>query len=389
MLFHTGALIRLNELGLLKQLRRVSSVSGGSISAGFLGFVWKRLTWDNDNVATNFDDEYVARILRFSRRSIDYICGSVGFFTQGLLVGPVVAWFYDQFLFKGASLQDLPSDEEGPRFVICATNLSTGSLWRFSKPYMADWRLGRIPWPNFPLSRAVAASSAFPPVLSPLRIDLSRYTFEPDDLRPREDELHGPPLPDKLRRRAVLTYGGAYDNHGLEPVDEWPTLFVSDGGAPHSLTTGGQPTWYHQLARVLEVEDNQVRSLRRRQLIHRFQNAVEFARHSIGADDPFYRHNAGKGAYWGIGTNPKVYGAVGGLECAPERAAQLARVKTALRDYGDETRAELVNWGYAVCDKALRRWYLPQAAAATRWPMPGGIGGRQGKITPELCSKHT
>ena len=100
MLFHTGALIRLNELGLLKQLRRVSSVSGGSISAGYLGFVWKRLTWDSDNVATNFDDEYVAPILRFSRRSIDYICGAVGFFTQGLLVAPVVAWFYDRSLFK-------------------------------------------------------------------------------------------------------------------------------------------------------------------------------------------------------------------------------------------------------------------------------------------------
>ena len=56
-------------------------------------------------------------------------------------------------------------------------------------------------------------------------------------------------------------------------------------------------------------------------------------------------------------------------------SCQLARVKTALRDYGDETRAELVNWGYAVCDKALRRWYLPQAPAPTRWPMPGGIGG--------------
>jgi hypothetical protein len=64
MLFHTGALMRLNELGLLKQLRRVSSVSGGSISAGYLGFVWKRLNWDTDNVATNFAAEYVEGILQ-------------------------------------------------------------------------------------------------------------------------------------------------------------------------------------------------------------------------------------------------------------------------------------------------------------------------------------
>src|SRR6266478_5970024 len=67
MLFHTGALIRLNELGLLKQLRRVSSVSGGSISAGYLGLDWKRLTWDTSDIATNFEAEYVAGILQFSR----------------------------------------------------------------------------------------------------------------------------------------------------------------------------------------------------------------------------------------------------------------------------------------------------------------------------------
>ncbi len=37
MVFHLGALIRLNEVGLLSQLKRVSSASGGSITAGVLG----------------------------------------------------------------------------------------------------------------------------------------------------------------------------------------------------------------------------------------------------------------------------------------------------------------------------------------------------------------
>ena len=40
------------------------------------------------------------------------------------------------------TLQDLPDD---PRFVINATNVQTGSLWRFSKPYMADYRVGLYP----------------------------------------------------------------------------------------------------------------------------------------------------------------------------------------------------------------------------------------------------
>jgi NTE family protein len=43
MLFHVGALWRLNELGLLPRLDRVSSVSGGSITAATLGRRWGKL----------------------------------------------------------------------------------------------------------------------------------------------------------------------------------------------------------------------------------------------------------------------------------------------------------------------------------------------------------
>ena len=43
LLFHTGALMRLNELGLLSKVKRISSVSGGSIAPGHLAAVWNRL----------------------------------------------------------------------------------------------------------------------------------------------------------------------------------------------------------------------------------------------------------------------------------------------------------------------------------------------------------
>ena len=46
MLFHVGALWRLYESGLLKKAKRVSSVSGGSITAGLLGLKWSRLPVD-------------------------------------------------------------------------------------------------------------------------------------------------------------------------------------------------------------------------------------------------------------------------------------------------------------------------------------------------------
>jgi len=45
MLFHLGAVWRLNELGYLDpaKLKRVSSVSGGSLTAGVLALHWKAL----------------------------------------------------------------------------------------------------------------------------------------------------------------------------------------------------------------------------------------------------------------------------------------------------------------------------------------------------------
>ena len=74
-----------------------------------------------------------------------------------------VAAAYERHLFGDATLQDLPGIS--PRFVVNATNMQSGVLWWFMKPYMRDYRVvGEAP--NVRLSRAVAASSAFPPVLS-------------------------------------------------------------------------------------------------------------------------------------------------------------------------------------------------------------------------------
>lgn len=54
MLFHLGALWRLNEAGILRYTARISSVSGGSITAGVLGVSCRRLMFDERDVAKNF-----------------------------------------------------------------------------------------------------------------------------------------------------------------------------------------------------------------------------------------------------------------------------------------------------------------------------------------------
>jgi NTE family protein len=55
---------------------------------------------------------------------------------------------------------------------INATNQQSGAVWRFSKPYMRDWRVGEVARPRLAVSLAVEASSAFLRFLSPLFIML-------------------------------------------------------------------------------------------------------------------------------------------------------------------------------------------------------------------------
>ncbi len=71
MLFHVGALLRLNEAGRLRELDRVSSVSGGSITAATLGLHWGGLDWD-DEVARNLEALLVDPIRELARHTIDF-----------------------------------------------------------------------------------------------------------------------------------------------------------------------------------------------------------------------------------------------------------------------------------------------------------------------------
>ena len=164
MLFHLGVLWRFYELSLLRDLKRISSVSGGSITAGALALAWPRLSFDPARLHDDFVPEVVAPIRRLAGRTLDRNAVIGGIFLPGT-IGERIAAAYDEHLFRNATLQDLPDDAGGtaPRFVVNATSVQSGALWRFSRPYMGDWRVGRIERPALRLALAVAASSAFPP----------------------------------------------------------------------------------------------------------------------------------------------------------------------------------------------------------------------------------
>lgn len=336
MLFHVGALMRLNEFGYLKKLTRISSVSGGSITAGVLEFKWNKLTFDPTGKATNLDAEVVAPLRALASETIDSRAVVVGLLTPGSIADKVTN-AYRKFLFGNATLQDLPSDP--PRIVINATNVQTGALFRFSKPYLADYRVGRVLDPKVDLAVAVAASSAFPPFLSPLKLKLDPAAWAPASGQPSEDLHQEPYLTD-----VVLTDGGVYDNLGLETAwKKFTTVLVSNGGGKMQEEPHPEGDWARHAKRVNEVVDNQVRSLRARQVIGAFQAPAQDLTHR-------------KGTYWSVRSNINDYGLADALECPLDKTSALAAVKTRLKRLDGRTQERLINWGYAICDAAMRKW---------------------------------
>jgi NTE family protein len=335
MLFHLGALRRLNEAGHLATLTRVASVSGGSIIAAVLGLHWRKLDFQTDRtglvVAQRFTELIENPVFDLASRGID-----VRAVLTGLRPGRIsakVQKFYDRHLFGGTTLQDLPTDAEGPRFIILATNLTNGTLWKFSRPAMGDYRSHPIANPDLALAHAVAASSAFPPVLSPAYLDLPKA------------------------RRITLTDGGVYDNLGLEPIlKNCARIFVSDGGGSYAETARPHSDWVRGTLRVLSTVDVQVRRLRRRQV--------------VGALASRQRD----GAFWAINTDPTRFKSrAATLPVSTQQAYALASVGTRLAKMDVSLRHRIANWGYAVTDSALRSYLDPHLSVPAGYPYPGGV----------------
>src|SRR5262245_56086493 len=346
MLFHLGALWRLGELGNLPKLARVSSVSGGSITAAVLGHRWNTLGFDASGVPVNFVPAIVEPIRGLAGRTIDESAIIEGIFTPGSIADKVTD-AYRQHLFDRATLQDLPPE---PRFVINATNVQSGALFRFSRPYIADYRVGLIENPTVEIAVAVAASSAFPPVLSPLRIAFDKSQWKASGL-PHED-LHRDPY----LTNVVLTDGGVYDNLGLETAwKKYDTILVSNGGGKMAAEPEPKSDWARHAIRINDIIDNQVRSLRARQVVGSFTRRER------------------KGTYWGIRSNIADYGLANALSCPFDRSTELAETKTRLKRLEDEVQERLINWGYAVCDAAMRTHAAAATSPPSGFPYPRGV----------------
>ena len=342
MLFHLGVLWYLNDAGYLKKIKRFSSVSGGSISSGMLAVAWSKLTFDAKGVATNFVAEVANPVRALGGKTID-----AGAILKGLGPGSAadrIRDYYDENLYHGARLDQLPPE---PRFVINATNVQTGSLMRFSQKYIRDYQIGTFK-PNKRVSEAVTASSAFPPVLSPFRIKFAAADYEPLE----GATLTKPPYTTNV----VLTDGGVYDNMGIETAwKRYTTILVSDAGGRMSAEEkpAGDPA-RHAL-RVNSLIDNQVRNLRKRQVVSSLEAGVK------------------KGTYFGMRSDPKKYPAASSLALPFDRCDELAKTPTRLAKIEPAYQERLINFGYGMAERAIRSWVDDKAFKPAKFPLGSGV----------------
>ena len=169
---------------------------------------------------------------------------------------------YDRDLFHGAKLSALRS---GPRLYINATNLSTGNMFFFvaggaGPEEMGEHELGVVASADFSLAKAVAASSAFPPVFPPLRIEAPEY------------------VPATQVDYVTLTDGGVYDNMGVNPAlrarNALDYLIVSDGGKPFANDAQPTESGGMVLKAALDIMMEQIRGLEFDRIEHRHKAGV-------------------------------------------------------------------------------------------------------------------
>lgn len=241
--FHLGTFTGLREVGLLDKVDLLTCVSGGSIAGGFLAANWSS--------ATVLDD--LRNYLSTQSIAVSSVVGG--------LLSPFetrlekLAQSYDRDLFREKTLGSLAG---GPRIYFNATNLATGNMFFFvagksvadgvaSKTEMGDHESGTTPADGFPISHAVAASSAFPPVFPPLRLDADVY-------------------PNAAAEYVTLTDGGVYDNLGVNPLlrakrNPLDYCIVSDGGKPFEVTPEPTESGTIVLKAAINILMEQVRGL--------------------------------------------------------------------------------------------------------------------------------
>ena len=217
-----------------RRIKRISSVSGGSITAGVLGAEMAQAQLRPGAARRTIScPRSSSRCAALASETIDAEVRHPRASCCPARISDRVAAAYDEHLFEGATLQDLPDE---PRFVINATNVQSGVLWRFMKPYMRDYRVGEVKKPTCRSRRRSPHPRRFRRCCRRSRLRLDPNTFTPNS----GHDLQRKPFTSSV----FLTDGGVYDNLGLETAwKRYQTVLVSDGGGKTQAEEEPKSDW--------------------------------------------------------------------------------------------------------------------------------------------------
>lgn len=215
-----------NKHRLLDDVKMVSAVSGGSITAAYY-------TLYGDRVFSDYESRFLKKHVQTGlllRLLSPWNLARVASPKYGS--SDLAAKYYDHLLFKGATFADLTPRPGRPFLIINATDLAIGARFEFTQD---QFDLIHSDLSEFPVARAVAASAAFPPYFGP--VVLKNYSAEHPAPEPEfiQSVLSNPAASSRLKDLALqersyvdgdrrkfihLVDGGIADNLGLRgPVE--------------------------------------------------------------------------------------------------------------------------------------------------------------------------
>ena len=349
LLFHLGALRRLNELGVLAKIDTLSATSGGSILAAHLATLLakdpaKKATFTPEAWAESVEAPLLALAREDLQRGLrTFLLLARNPFRPHARV-EALAKRYEEILTP-LKLRELPPT---PRFVFCATDFLWSVPWTFERDQMGDRQLGWAPPPDgATLARAVAASSCFPRSISPLPAPLDPALFSGGAASPG-------PVRDAAIRRLALGDGASHSHLGLDPV--WKThttVLVSEAGAYPKARQRKQ--FFPQPNPVPLGIDGEGQEIRRRRLVSGF----------VGGQI--------SGTFWSISSATSSYRIPFGYSKSLARDV-LCTMRAGLDPVTDAEAAVLLNHGYLTADAALRTHasqLLPRIVPLLLLPDPG------------------
>jgi len=208
---------------LLDEVDYISAVSGGSFTAAYYALYGDQIFDDFENkfLTQNIQGQLIWRMcspVNWARMASPYFNRS-----------DMAAEFYDRHLFGGKTYGDLLQRNRRPFLSLNATDMSLGASFQFTQEQF-DYLCSEIS--PFPVARAVAASAAFPILLSPITVN--NYAGSCGCVEPAWMTAAPTNRQERSRRALKARELKSYQNSAQRPY-----LHLLDGGLTDNLGLRG------------------------------------------------------------------------------------------------------------------------------------------------------